>query len=172
MKLRFWEKEKPQEELVGASIKIATAERMKAAGRFQKVGNEEDDENQAFGQNVHMLIGYVMAILVAVMALDKSVINFSGFELTGSRSLDDLIFGSSVPNFFGDGDIDMIVAIMLKALLYCLIAAIFPIIGYGIRRVLGKEESSPYFCCWIAIVASPIIYVLFAQIIFPIFTGF
>lgn len=167
MKLKFWEKKKKEEELVGASIKLATAERMRQQDRASKMGHEDDEVGQSFSQTVPITIGFVFAVIVTMMSMDGSVIDFSRFNLTGIRGLDNFIFGQDIPYLTGGKDMDKVLVIFSRAFSFCLIAGFFPLAGYAISKTAHRGKINPFIGCWIAIIASPVIYGIFYEMILP-----
>jgi|GEM_PF-6193976 len=175
MKLKFWEKEK-KEELIGASIKLATAERMRQQGRMMKHGNESDESGQSYSQTIPATIGFVFAVIVVMMAMDGSVINFSRLNLTGIRSFDDFIFGQNIPRLMGSQDLDKVIVIFSRAFAFAGIAGLFPLAGYAITKTAHRGRINPFVASWLALIASPVVYGLFSEMIAPtisdLFRGF
>ncbi len=162
----FGENDKKQE-LVGASAKIEAAERMKAAGRI--AAHQETAEGQSYNQNVPALVVYVLAVLLVLMLMNSSDFNLSGWHLTGDRSIDSFLTGSTIPSFFGDKSIDTIILVFLRALVFSLFAGIVPLLGKMIAQLVPKDTINPFMACWAAVIAIPFLYVMFVSFLAPLF---
>jgi len=173
MKLKFWKKEEEHIALVGASAKLAAAERMRQQDRLKKeVGDNSDAFGQCYSQTVPFTAGFIVAALIAIMNMGGGIIDLTGLSLTGSRSFDGFLFGTDVPYILGNNDVDQILVIFIRAFLYCLIAAVIPGIGYGLAQIGNKGQVSPYTACWGAMLLSPFVYWVLTSFIVPIFNGF
>jgi len=174
MALEFLKKKK-EEELVGASIKMQTALKMRQQERAKKEG-DTDYAGQHYSQTVPFTAGFVLSVLIALIAMEGGPLDFSGLTLTGIRSIDSFIFGSDIFSFFGQADVDKVLTLFLRGFSYCMIAAIIPAFASGIVALGNRGQVNPITACWCALMATPLIYALFASVLAPmisqLFRGF
>lgn len=175
MALDFLKKKKKEEELVGASIKMQTALKMRQQDRAKKEG-DEDFAGQHYSQTVPFTVGFVISVIIALIAMEGGPLNFSGIAFTGIRSIDNFVFGSEVFSFFNQADVDKVLTLFLRGISYSFIAAIIPAMAMGIVGMGNRGQVSPFTACWCAVLSIPIIYVLFSSVLAPmlgdLFRGF
>ena len=175
MGLDVFKKKDTEEDLVGASIKMQTVARMRQQERAQKEG-DVDYEGQHYEQTIPFTIGFVIAVIIALIAMEGGSIDLSGYSLTGVRSVDGFIFGSDIYAFFGQADIDKVLTLFIRGFSYCMIAAIIPAMGVGIVSLGNKGQVNPFTACWCALLAMPLIYSAFSAWLLPsleqLFRGF
>lgn len=154
----FKKKEESNEELIGASVKMQTVERMRQQERAMKEG-DVDYEGQHYDQTIPFTIGFVISVIIALIAMESNVLDFSGYSLTGIRSIDDFIFGSDVANFFGQADIDKVLTLFIRGFSYSMIAAFIPALGMGIVSLGNRGQINPFTACWCALLVTPLLYI-------------
>ena len=161
----FKRKEKYQE-LVGASAKLAAAERMKNSKRMD---SHDDSKNQAFSQAIPATVVFVFCAALVVISSEGSFFNVGGWHPTGISNLDNLLVGSTPPHLVGDGDINRLLVILVRSFALFILSGIIPFMGLMATRMTGRGRLNPLVACWGAIIVLPLLSYVVQEVILPMF---
>ncbi|MDH3382277.1 MAG: hypothetical protein OEL54_06195 [Flavobacteriaceae bacterium] len=162
----FWKK-KEKEELVGASAKLAAAERMKTSTRMDS--NPENAKGQSYSQTIPVVFIFVMSVVLTLLIMESSLISLSSWRPTGIHNLDMLLVGKNIHKFTGNGDLDRLIVAFIRGLVLFLMAAFIPFVSALMTRIGTKGKINPFVACWATIVGIPLVYLLMAEVFLPLF---
>jgi len=143
-------------EFIGASAKLAAAERMRQAAHEEA---EYNASGKAVGQAIPVTIVFVMAVLLAMLPVGDIFVT-ADWSLTGIDSVDQLLFGAEIQKFTGDADLDRLIAILVRGSALFLLTGVAPFFASVAARIFGKNRLNPFVACWGAFVALPLLYFL------------
>jgi len=163
----FWNKKKKisQLELVGASAKLAAAQRMRNSSRMDM--HNPDAKGQAHSQTIPVVITFVLCAVLTIILMEGSFINISSFHPTGINNLDSLLVGSQLHKFVSDSDVNRLIIIMIRSTFLFIMTGIIPLMGFIASGMFKMGKLNPFIASWTAIVALPVLIFLVKEMLFP-----
>ena len=143
----------------GAEEKYRVAEKMRELSRAEMQSRTDGGSGGIHGsQTIPIAVIFGLAVGFALFITEGSSINMSGLHLTGNAAVDGLLFGSGVPHFTGDADMDKLVVVFIRGMALFVMMGAAPFLAYLFCKSVGKNKVSPFVACWGATVFLPIAY--------------
>ena len=127
--------------LTGAKEKLERA-------RMARGGGPAEGEKK--GKRTHPAVAIIAIYVMSVASAYTVAQNVrGGLNLhTGFTGLDNLLFGSSTPNYTGNGDIDTGILMLIRGGFFCLAAGVLPFFSLLWQRLVDNAHMNPYRVFW------------------------
>lgn len=143
---------------VGAAAKLARARELNATGAM--------DLRSRFGGSADRLYSTLLVIFLAALTawrMGETILKTGNIK-SGVPVIDEMVLAPA-PVYMGDAQIDMGIAIAVRAIILLLIAGVIPALSWMWTEILDRPMMSPYRVVW----AMTLVVAVIAMFMEPVF---